>query len=608
MKKRYYIPMFFTVILLLISACNSEDFLEKKPKDQLTEKTAFTSNANFKTYAWSLYANILPGYWDLSPIDREVGSDLMSFNMGLGSRRQIHELFDQRKIVPATSATWTNAFKNIRRVNLMLDNIDGSKLSDDQKNHWKGVGLFFRAFVYTKLIAFYGEVPWVSKAFAETDTSVLFGAKTPRNTLAKNILNDLIESEKIISSSGTGPNTINTDVVRALISRFGLYEGTWRKYHGLGGENEYLQACADASKKLLKAHPNLHDKYDEIFNSESLNGVKGILLYKAYEFGVVSGRWSHYNRSSVGHNDLTKKAADQYLFRNGKNVHTDSNFRAKEKDPYTEYRDRDYRFYFNTVPPFRVDTGGKNVRVETKDTDRGWKYHSDNKHMEYINLMKTLTNDKHKTLPTVNWTNLVVRTSPHFRAFNEGHGYNITITGYRFYKFYNRISTLQNKDSHDCPIFRMGEVMLNYAEAMYELGKFDQNVADLTINKLRKRGGVAALTLSAIPNDPTRDSDVDPKLWEIRRERGVEFLCEGLGRAFDIKRWKKLMEYGDDEKLGRWVKNSDYGNKLTIQGGAAEGYISPFGKPKGPLKHYYLEPIPSDEIVLNPKLKQNPGW
>ena len=81
-----------------------------------------------------------------------------------------------------------------------------------------------------------------------------------------------------------------------------------------------------------------------------------------------------------------------------------------------------------------------------------------------------------------------------------------------------------------------------------------------------------------------------------------------MGRVFDIKRWKKLVEYGAEEKLGRWVVNSDYGNNLPVQGGAAEGYVSPFGMPPGVPEHYYLEPIPSDQIVLNPQLEQNPGW
>lgn len=583
------------ILLTFIGSSCSDETLEKLPKDQLTVSTTFTTNSNFETYAWSMYANSFPGYWDLTPINREMGSDLLVNNAGT----QGDELLWQRKTVPSSSSLWSNSYINIRRANLMLDNIDNSELTDGEKQHWKGVGLFFRAYEYVQLIANYGEVPWVDKSLTEVDEDILYGPKTSRNELSQFVLNDLLEAENIINPEGSGPNTINTDVVRALISRFGLYEGTWRKYHGLGDETRYLQASVDASAQLIADHPNLHSSYDEVFNSETLNGVEGILLYKAYEFGVQNGRWSHYNRSSIGHRDLTKKAVDQYLCLDGETIHTSDLFDG-EQDAYDEFRNRDHRLYFNTPPPFRVYTGGQNQLT--------WEYDSDPKSREYIDLMATLSDDTHKTLPTINWRGLVVRTSPHFRKFNEGHGYNVTYTGYAFYKFSNKISRLQNRDSHDAPIFRMGEVFLNHAEAMYELGQFTQEVADATINKLRTRGAVAPLNLASIPNDPTRDADVAPALWEIRRERGIEFLGEGLGRVFDIKRWKKLVEYGAEEKLGRWVVNSDYGNNLPVQGGAAEGYVSPFGMPPGVPEHYYLEPIPSDQIVLNPQLEQNPGW
>ena len=232
---------------------------------------------------------------------------------------------------------------------------------------------------------------------------------------------------------------------------------------------------------------------------------------------------------------------------------------------------------------------------------------SDPKYREYIDLMTTLSDDKHKTLPEVNWQGFISRSAPHFRKFNDGQGYNVTASGYRNYKYYNKISMTALQDVHDAPVFRMGEVMVNYAEAMYELGKFDQIIADKTINKLRTRGGVASLNISNIVPDPAKDSDINPVLWEIRRERSVELMGEGF-RFDDIRRWKKFQEYGGAVKLGRWVKNSDYGNKLTIQGGAAQGYIQPFPLPKGVPDHYYLYPIPSDQIVLNPKLEQNPGW
>ncbi|MDN5200001.1 RagB/SusD family nutrient uptake outer membrane protein [Fulvivirgaceae bacterium BMA10] len=591
--KKIYIIIFTVSLLFTFSGCD-EEFLEKLPKDQLTEATTFTSNSNFETYAWGFY-NTLPGYWDHATIWRERGSDLMVNNSGT----QGDGLLWQLKTVPSSSNIWTNAYANIKRVNLMLDNIDNSELTDEQKDHWRAVGYFFRAYEYVELIASYGAVPWVDRVLTEVDEDVLYGPRTSRDEVAQNVLNDLLWAESNIDPNGNGPNTVNTDVVRALISRFGLYEGTWRKYHGLGGEQQYLQASVDAGAKLIADHPNLHSSYDEVFNSESLSGVSGILLYKAYEFGILNGRFSHWNRSSIGHEDLTKKAVDQYLCVDGQTIHTSPLFDG-DQDAYDEFRNRDHRLYFNTPPPFRVDTGGKNQLT--------WEFDADPKHREYIDLMATLSDDEHKTLPTMNWRGLIVRTSPHFRKFNEGHGFNVTYTGYAFYKFSNKISRLQNRDSHDAPIFRMGEVFLNYAEATFELGQFTQEVADQTINKLRARGSVAPLDIANIIADPTRDSDVDPVLWEIRRERGIEFLAEGLGRVFDIKRWKKLVEYGGQEKLGRWVKNADYGDKLPIQNGQAEGYISPWGPPPGVPEYYYLEPIPSDQIVLNPQLEQNPGW
>lgn len=587
------IKFFIGSLMLFLVACD-EAFLEKLPQDQLTVSTAFTSNANFETYAWGLY-NALPDYIDFTELNRERGSDLLVDNSGT----QGDALLWQRKIVPGSAGLWDNAFANIRRVNLMIDNIDNSDMNDTDKAHWRAVGLFFRAYEYVELIANYGAVPWVDRVLTEADEDALYGPRTPRDEVAKNVLDDLKWAEENIKPDGNGPNTINTDAVRALISRFGLYEGTWRKYHSLGGEQAYLQASADASALLIAAHPNLHPSYDEVFNSETLAGVDGVLLYKAYEFGILNGRWSHYNRSSIGHDDLTKKAVDQYLCLDGQTIHTSPLFDGEE-DAYDEFRNRDHRLYFNTPPPFRVDTDGKNQET--------WKFDPDPKHREYIDLMATLSDDEHKTLPTMNWRGLIVRTSPHFRKFNEGHGYNVTYSGYAFYKFSNKISRLQNRDSHDKPIFRMGEVLLNYAEAMAELGQFSQEIADQTINKLRARGAVAPLDLANMVEDPTRDADVDPVLWEIRRERGIEFLGEGLGRVFDIKRWKKLVEYGAEEKLGRWVKNADYGNNLPIQGGAEEGYVSPWGPPPGVPDYYYLEPIPSDQIVLNPQLEQNPGW
>jgi hypothetical protein len=160
----------------------------------------------------------------------------------------------------------------------------------------------------------------------------------------------------------------------------------------------------------------------------------------------------------------------------------------------------------------------------------------------------------------------------------------------------------------DAPVFRIEEALLNYAEASYELGKFDQALADQTINKLRRRVNMPGMTIADIDGsfDTNRDPDVEPVLWEIRRERRVELMGEGF-RFNDLRRWKKG-NYLDKQQTGVWADNTQYGNKLTISGGGAEGYVEYNTTPLGWLEYYYLYPLPKDQLVLNKNLAQNPDW
>lgn len=577
-------------LLIAVTSCN-DDILDKLPIDTLVEETTFTSDQNFKTFSWGFYT-VFSGY-ALNAANSEFKGDLMLRSNG----SQGDSWLWQRRTVPTGDGLWNSAYRNIRRANIMLGNTDNGSLTDSQSKHWESVALFFRAYNYYSLIVQFGEVPWISEVLTDESEALQF-PRTPRDELAQNILDDLLFAESNINEAGN--NTIDVHVVRALISRFGLFEGTWRNYHSLGGETQYLQASVDASTKLLADHPTLIEKYDLVFNSESLSGQSGILLYKDYVAGEVMHILTSRHRNSAGWWDLTRKAADKYLCIDGQNRWVSPLFDG-ETDPYDEARSRDRRLYTTTTLPFKVG-------VVSDGTKRNWEYDADPKHREYLDFMDGFSDDSHKAGPTSNWTGFIVKQEPHYRKFNNGQGYNVTYTGYRSHKYYNNLNTgIQNQDFADAPIFRMGEVMVNHAEAKFELGQFSQVDADATINKLRTRGGVAPLNIGSIANDPTRDASVDPVLWEIRRERAVELMMEGF-RPNDIRRWKKFVEYGSEEKLGRWVNNGDFGNALPIQNGTAQGYISPYGVPPGVPEHYYLSPIPSNQIVLNPNLVQNPGW
>ena len=69
--------------------------------------------------------------------------------------------------------------------------------------------------------------------------------------------------------------------------------------------------------------------------------------------------------------------------------------------------------------------------------------------------------------------------------------------------------------------------------------------------------------------DPERDADVDPVIWEIRRERRLEMVFEH-SRILDLRRWHKLDNMDNkkhpDTMCGPWV---DFANGVVKGEGAA---------------------------------------
>src|SRR5690606_21139429 len=115
-----------TVYICLLSfgvlqSCNN-DFLEIYPKDQQTEMTAFVTSENFETFALGLY-DIFPGYNSID-FDADVnGGNFVKLAAGGESAWAM-----SRVIVPSSGGDWDFTF--IRKVNLMLDKIDASNMSD----------------------------------------------------------------------------------------------------------------------------------------------------------------------------------------------------------------------------------------------------------------------------------------------------------------------------------------------------------------------------------------------------------------------------------------------------------------------------------------------
>ena len=174
-----------------------------------------------------------------------------------------------------------------------------------------------------------------------------------------------------------------------------------------------------------------------------------------------------------------------------------------------------------------------------------------------------------------------------------------TPTGYYVKKYIDGTTDISASSSsggkiHSWVTFRLGEFLLNYAEAAFQcLGSADATDATLTlsareaVNRVRARQGVN------MPALPEGMSNAD--FWETyKKERMVELAFEGH-RFWDVRRWKE----GGVTSLDRMVITQNSNGTFTYTRQTKQLVWN---------DRMYLYPIPESEIRKNPNLEQNPGW
>lgn len=637
MKKLNFIIGFY-ICASLLSSCD-DGFLNYSPKDRYTEANAFVSYDNFKTYAWSLYSifsdnnqrqYVNTGSTISSTLDGDVKANYLYSSNGVDVQNNV---WQWNNITPTTNTDSGWNFSYIRKVNIMLRNIDGSSMTDAEKKHWRAVGLFFRSLRYYDLLARYGDVPWLETVVEDDDTEILYGKRDSRDEVASNILRDLLEAEENIKEKGDGDNTINRDCVKALLSRFCLFEGTWRKYHGLEGSKTYLDVCERVSRELIEKYPNISSKYVDLWSSDDLAGFPGVILYKECLPDLIMNTYPRAERGGSFKISMHARTIGRYLCQDGKPIATSEVYEGcgTEATVYEEFKNRDHRLYWRCIPPYQTNKGNA-VVVTEGNKDSWWTEGMDEKYRYYIDYMNEI-NDADHQFPLRTWQPHFLSRVPMIQTSKNAWGPMCNYGGYYFYMNYStyneeNIQAGGRKATSDFPIFHIEEIMLNYAEVMYEQGKFSNDVAELTINPLRRRANVADMDVTKIDEnfDPDRDPQVEPIAWEIRRERMVELLGEGFG-FYDIRRWKRADYFMNQRPLG--VKMSeeerpDYfgasSRFVTASDVNPSAYVFPEDvgrvvcvgdfvlQGKGWKDYYYLNPIPQHEISLNENLVQNSGW
>lgn len=591
MKKITYILL----ALPLLIGCD----LDRTPLDALAPENTFNNKEELETATNGFYS-MLPNAEDLygETADLVVPTTLTNEVLGI-------------RTVPATGGGWS--WRVLSDINTYL--IYSARCKDaNVRAEYDGVARFFRAYFYFEKVKRFGEVPWFDTPLTSTDDR-LYQGRTDRNTLLDNMLADIDYAAQHLPAA-TNVYKITKWTALAMKSRMALFEGTFRKYHGIAGYERYLQLAADAAKDFMDNSPYTIYKegntpYMNLFASK--NAIKSeVIMALNYNIGLnIVHDLNRFFTSDGAKPGLNKKIVDCYLMYDGTRFTDKADYQTMGF--YDEMQGRDPRLAQTIVTPGYKRIGGTDV------------------------------------------------LSPSFSA---------ATTGYQIIKGVTTpADDAWHKSQNDFPLFRAAEVYLNYAEAKAELGTLTQADLDASILKIRQRVGMPGIDMAAanatpdpyLSNEETGYPNVTGAnkgvILEIRRERTIELLCEGF-RYYDLIRWKagkvfekqfKGMYFGpiDTNKQftvcdmnGNAVNDAldiciyssetipsktDYpelkditvflklGENLFLENGMSGGNVIVHDI-KTRTRTWnedrdYLYPIPQSQITLyGGALKQNPGW
>jgi hypothetical protein len=555
-KQIIYILLFAAIAF---ASCKKDSFLNRTPLSDISPQNFFKNENDLQLYCNQYYSQ-LPVQTFVNADDNSDDKANASLNVFLAGTYTIPNTAPTSPDL--TQVQWN--FNYIRSYNFFLANYAKANISADIKNIYVSETLFFRANDFWGKVKSFGDVPYINKYISDTSKSVLYGTRMPHKQVMDSVLKDInfaIDHLPVTAADGR----LNKYAALALKARMCLWEGTYRKYFGVGDESIYLQQAVDAAEQLMNTGKfgiyttgNPGADYYNLFIQDELKGNTEAIMPMRY---ITTILMNNYDRQLGEAGDgYSKNFARSFLCKDGLPTSLSPLYKGDDT-PEDEASNRDPRY---------------KQQIATRGFD--------------------FLNGDLITLPRI--------------------GTSVTSTGYQPIK--GRSSSLAawnaGQSTLDLFIFRYAEILLIEAEAKAELGLCTQAVLDQTINKLRDRVGMPHMMLASLVKDPKSDFPGLPVLIdEIRRERRIELGSEGF-RFDDLHRWRAGSLINNPETtLGMKLTPALKAQYPAGQVGSIvvdnNNYIQIYpGITRTWNDKLYLYPIPTQELTLNPTLKQNPGW
>jgi len=533
-----------STILFAFSACN--EILDIQPLDKLSDSNVWSEQNLIELYVNSTYHAVPQSLGWALPAG--LSDDIyMKHDNGTFVVQRGQLTPDNVNVTWSIDPPlnyWPMGYKYIRRINVFFEKIVEAPVEQNLKNRLIGEMKFIRGWIYFKLIKRYGGVPIIENVFELGDE-----IQVSRNTYdecVNYIINELDEAISLLPSVQTEgeKGRASGHAAMALKSRVLLYAAS--PLNNPSNDKVKWQKAADAAEALLDLGYSLHNDYQTLFLAQN----NEIIHARYFVEGIHITAWSARNGSNGnGCNTPSHNLVMDYEMANGQQPYIQVNGEmvvnsSSGYDPQNPYVNRDPRFYASILYDGAVWQGR-----ETETFYGG------------------LDSPQSSIQP-----------------------WNASETGYYLKKFLDPEIPPDYTITPKTPwiFFRFGEILLNYAEAKFELG--EEDTAREYINMIRSRSSV---------NLPPITASGEELRKKIHHERRIELAFEGH-RFYDVRRWKIAMETSNKDFLRMHIIKNEDGSK-TYE-------VKPFFERKFENKHYLL-PIPRTEIDRSlDALQQNPGY